>query len=362
VHTRDPLPALLSQTLVAFTIELDNEFEQQIVAAGARPHFLVSLVMWSNFMRFVPDDGLSVRELSARACVAKGAPHPSLPGMERWGYVSVERDPAETRPKPPRADWIVRATRHGQKAQEVWRPLPNVVEERWRARRGAKAIEELRAALGSIAEQVDVELPAYLPVLGHGLVPAHFDDARPAPERDLPTDLPALLSQVLLAFALEFERESELSLAICANALRVLDAGDGVRVRVRVRDLPRRTGVSKEAISVMTGFLDRRGYVVVEPDPALARTKLVRLTQKGRAAAVSSRELLGAVEARWPARYGAARVGRLRASLEALAGDGSSLFEGLAPSPEGWRASVPAPDVLPHYPTVLHRGGWPDGS
>jgi DNA-binding MarR family transcriptional regulator len=359
VHTRDPLPALLSRALVAFTIELDNEYEHRIGAAAARAHFLVSLVMWSNFMRFVPEAGLSVRELSARACVAKGAPHPSLPGMERWGYVRVERDPTDTRAKPRRADWIVRATGHGRKAQEVWRPLPAVIEERWRARCGADAIEELRAALGSIASQVDIELPAYLPVLGFGLVPAHFDDARPAPGRsDLPMDLPALLSQVLLVFALEFERESELSLAICANALRVLEADDGVRVR----DLPRRTGVSKEAVSVMTGFLDRRGYAVVEADPTLARTKLVRLTAKGQAARASSLALLGAVEARWPPRFGAREVDRLRASLETLAGDGSSLFEGLTPYPDGWRASVPAPEVLPHYPTVLHRGGWPDGS
>jgi hypothetical protein len=39
-----------------------------------------------------------------------------------------------------------------------------------------------------------------------------------------------LLSQVLLAFALDFERESAVSLAVAANALRVL-TGDRVRVR-----------------------------------------------------------------------------------------------------------------------------------
>jgi hypothetical protein len=27
-----------------------------------------------------------------------------------------------------------------------------------------------------------------------------------------------------------------------------------------------------------------------------------------------------------------------------------------------WRASVPNPETLPHYPMVLHRGGYPDGS
>jgi methyltransferase (TIGR00027 family) len=56
-----PLPALLSQALVAFTIEFDNESERQIQhrttsgpAAGSRGPWLVSRAMWANFMRFIP--------------------------------------------------------------------------------------------------------------------------------------------------------------------------------------------------------------------------------------------------------------------------------------------------------------------
>jgi hypothetical protein len=52
--------------------------------------------------------------------------------------------------------------------------------------------------------------------------------------------------------------------------------------------------------------------------------------------------------------------------LEAIAGDpgnrNSPLFQGLEPYPEGWRASRPNPSTLPHFPMVLHRGGFPDGS
>ena len=83
--------------------------------------------------------------------------------------------------------------------------------------------------------------------------------------------LPALLSQVLLAFAVEFERESDLSLAIGANVLRVLDEKG-----VRVRDLPLLTGVSKEAISVAMGILQKQGIAVVEAK----RGKVVRLTPR----------------------------------------------------------------------------------
>ncbi|MBW3588674.1 MAG: hypothetical protein KY429_04580 [Actinobacteria bacterium] len=61
--TGPSLATLLSQVLIAFTIEHDNEFERQMMASPYRP-ILVSMVMWSNFMRFVPAEGISVRDLS----------------------------------------------------------------------------------------------------------------------------------------------------------------------------------------------------------------------------------------------------------------------------------------------------------
>ena len=51
--------------------------------------------------------------------------------------------------------------------------------------------------------------------------------------------------------------------------------------------------------------------------------------------------------------------------LEALVtgpGDEPPLFGGLRPYPENWRARISPITSLPHYPMVLHRGGYPDGS
>jgi DNA-binding MarR family transcriptional regulator len=172
--------------------------------------------------------------------------------------------------------------------------------------------------------------------------------------------LPALLSRVLLAFAVEFERESDLSLAISANVLRILDENG-----VRLRDLPLLSGVSKEAISMALG-IPRKQRAVIEPDPAGSRAKVVRLTSKGREAQNAYRHLLGAIEQRWQMRFGKEAIQTLREHLERLVGEpvaeGPPLFRGLEPYPGGWRASIRRPNTLPHYPMVLHRGGFPDGS
>jgi hypothetical protein len=50
-----------------------------------------------------------------------------------------------------------------------------------------------------------------------------------------------LLSRLLLAFTLEYEQPTKLSLTMTSNALRVIDEQGA-----RLRDLPGRAGVSRE--------------------------------------------------------------------------------------------------------------------
>ena len=364
-----PLSALLSQVLVAFTIEFDNEFERRMPhrttndgsAASPGAPWLVSMVMWSNCMRFVGEEGVPVGKLEVLARTTT-----NLNGMKRWGYIVVQPDPADSRPKPTRSGWVIRATAAGRKAQEVWRPLFGAIEKRWQGRFGKDEIDQLRESLWALVSRIDADLPDCLPILGHGLFSKGPDRERRTPggQRDdigpgLP--LPALLSRVLLLFAIEFERESDLSLAISANLVRVLDENG-----VRVRDLPLLTGVSKEALAAAMGVLQKSRAAVVESDKTGRLTKVARLTPKGREAQQSYRRLVAIIEARWQDRFGKDTIRTLRDSLEALAGEStahlSPLFSGLEPYPDGWRASVRKPSTLPHYPMVLHRGGFPDGS
>ena len=339
------LPTALSQALIAFTIEFDNEFEHRIEHhtgnKAGRGVWLTSMVMWSNFVRLIPARGVALREVAANGAIT------NLGGLQRWGYISVES-----------ADQTVHLKPGGRRAQQVWRPLAGEVEQRWRERFGDAAIDELREALSSVA---DPALPLFLPVLEYadGMRAGHVCGAPGA----VAQDLAALLSQALLSFTLEYEDEAALSLALSANVVRVLSAD-----AVPVRDLPTRSGVSKEAITAAVGFLQRNGYAAVEPDPA-GGSKLVRLTEQGLAARAQHARLAKAVERRWRKRLGG-DFDRLAKALIS----GRQLALGLQPYPDGWRAArnpyrarteavlADPASALPRYPMVLHRGGYPDGS
>jgi DNA-binding MarR family transcriptional regulator len=359
-----PLPVLLSQALVAFTIEFDNEAEHRMQhrttrhgsSGSLRSPWLVSMAMWFNCMQFVSEEGISVRELVKLARTLT-----NLKGMYRWGYVTVSPTSSDRGRRAPRSEWLIRATPAGRKAQEVWRPLFGVIEKRWEDRFGEEEIRALRRYLTALIQEIGLSLPDCLPILGYGLTcqQAHVRSSGQRSPDDLSgLPLPALLSKVLLAFALEYEGESELALAIGANVLRVID-NDGARLR----DLPRRAGVSKEAIAMAYKFLEKRGYVRVAADAK--RVKRILLTPKGTRAKQKYFELVGVIEDRWLDRY-ARNIREIRAIFEKLIGDASPpsspLFRGLEPYPANWRASVRKPEMLPHFPMVLHRGGYPDGS
>jgi DNA-binding MarR family transcriptional regulator len=359
------LPTLLSHALVAFTVEFDNEAEHLMVhhtstrshgAPGGGP-WLVSQVMWVNVMRHVRHDGITIGELHARSRTTKD----SLAGLQRWGYVTVGPGPDDVRPTPPRRDLVVRPTARGRHAQEVWTPFGPVIERRWVTRFGERPVAILRGSLLAVLGQIDPALPLYLPIVsptqnGRAEVPAGATAPGGVGTEESDTlDLSALLAQVLLAFTLDYEQVSVLSLPISANSLRVLDQHG-----VRVRELPTLTGVSKEANAMAVGFLERHKCAVTEPAPGASRGQMVRLTDRGAKAQAKYRRNLRSTEERWRSRFGAPTIDHLRHALETVVH--GPLLEGLEPYPDGWRASVRLPATLPHYPMVLHRGGYPDGS
>jgi hypothetical protein len=360
-----PLSTTLSQLLVALTIEFDNEFDHRLVEADVGRRFPISMVMWSNLMQFV-GDGITVGELPAAAGIPKSRTLSTLGGMERWRYVFVSSKPTGPPPKSKRdgwgsgralrREWFVRPTPAGRKTQEIAPPLFGEMETRWEKRLGAGAIEGLRRSLGAVIDGLDVELPEYLPIVGSANGMFADVDHR---ERGV-TDgahLTARLARVLLAYTLDFEAASELSLPLTANFVRVLgDEG------LDVREVPTIAGVSAEATSMALKLLAKTGYITVE-------AKLARLTPKGLDAQAAAPGLHADVEQAWKA----ATVRQLRQAVAGVLDQRAALSEGLRPYPDGWRARKQYVEQtnaviddptgrLPHYPMVLHRGGWPDGS
>jgi hypothetical protein len=310
------------------------------------------MVMWFNCMQFVGEDGVTVGELEQLARTPT-----NLDGMQRWGYIYLSPPHDEKRAKP-QSSWLIRATTAGRNAQEIWRPLVGTIEARWQDRFGKDEIDRLRKSLAAVTSKLDPGLPDCLPILGYGLAPKLPRLKQKSVARDsaaiqkLP--LPALLSKVLLAFALDFERESEVSLAISANILRLIsDEG------IRPRDLPQMSGISKEAIAMAAGFLKRHDYATEEPESPGSRTKLLKLTPNGPYTPGRHRKAL-AQAVRQRNHRGAPRItGKADRRIHSREVPTLSRPE---PYPEGWRASIPRPTRLPHFPAVLHRGGFPDGS
>jgi DNA-binding MarR family transcriptional regulator len=351
-----PLTAQLSAALTAFTIEADNEAERLVEhhttdgGGSRRSVWLTSLAMWFNCLRALHNQPLTVAELERRARMST-----NLDGMRRWGYMTIDGTGrlarGATRPKPKRGS-LLALTARGSDAAQLWAPIPGEIERRWSDRFGTAAVEELRAALTAVARELPGALPDFLPigsVYGVGLT-----DPEPRDDDEDHATLPliSLLARVLLAVALDYERDTKLALAVQLNGLRVLD-GDGVLVR----DLPARAGVAKGAAATIVSRLERAGCVVTEPIRGATRGKQVRLTARGRRARTAGAARLDRVQERDGAQ-------RLATALEPVVGDGtragSPLYAGL--HPDGWRAQTPQPDLLPWFPMVSHRGGYPDGS
>jgi hypothetical protein len=316
-----PLSALLSQILVAYTVELDDRFELAM-SRGGYPGARLSLVVWTNLVRFVTEEGTSVGDLQSVSSTPGEMVRFQLGCLERWGYIHFPQVDAvnpglNARPGFRREGWgsgrginsvwVVRLTSRGRHAAGVWPRVWPEVERRWMKRFGPE-YGRVHDALRGIERRREVELP--LGLVSRGDVPASETyQPRESLEEDANLPLSALLSRVLLMFTTEFNRRSKVPISLCANTIRVLSPDVGTRVG----DLPRLTGCSPEACGI--GWFLKR-FVAVENDPSGKRGKVARLSPAGVGAQNTYHRLASEIEEDWERRFGSGEVGALRSSLE----------------------------------------------
>ncbi len=358
------LPDWVSAAFVAYSIELDNEFEHRMAhrtsadrKLGRRGPWLASVAMWATCLRFIPETGLTIGDLWKAAGVRT-----NLHGMRRWGYIGI--DPmggsearAHTSPKS-----LITLTEPGRRAKAIWSELPATMEERWQARFGGEAVRELLTGLTELDRALAADLPDCLPILGPDLsckasIRPLSDGATPDSPASRPLgdrSLYFLLARVLLAYAVEFESRSSMAMAITVNIVPHLSGGP------RSREIASRAGVSTEGCEMALTTLRGRG--MIKPR---SRGGPVELTEKGHASIREWQRDLAELEEIWRSRHRDA----LERVASALVGMGMStdvkderVAEGLKPYPDGWRAKRPPIQLLPAFPMVLHRGGYPDGA
>ena len=207
------------------------------------------MVMWSNFLRFV-GEGITVGELP------EVTGHPEIADAldaGRPGALAVRARRARSQSRSGtagaaqralRREWLVRPTPIGRKTQELAPPLFGEIEKRWEKRFGVGAIDELRQSLAEVIERLRRRAARVPSDRGQRERDARRDRA-PRARYDARLTCPHSSAQVLLAYTLDFERESELSLPLTANFVRIL-GDDGLDVR----EVPEIAGVSPEATTM----------------------------------------------------------------------------------------------------------------
>ncbi len=327
---------MLSATLVAFTIECDNEVELGLAAQGRDS--MVSLVAWLNVLQHLAADA-PVRDLCARTYTKPAQVASALGCLERWGFVSIATA-AGGSPRTTAAEGFgsgrhitasssVSATPKGEAALALWPQVIAEVESRWRTRCGP-ALSAATAALSTLALVPGVEMPEGVP---SGWMPGDWRQFPAGTPRQAMhgTGWHVLLSRALLAVTITYEERSVIPLALAANTLRVVEV-EGTPVP----DLHARSGISSEATGAQCNALTRHGLAALVKD-STRRGKLLRLTKAGEAAQAAHGRTIADVDAALGS-PGANAASALRQLLARRSGGDLALRAALTP-PVGVRRS-----------------------
>ena len=359
------LSALLSQTLVAYTIEFDNEAEHRLphrtTSHGASGPATARRRGWCHWpcgrTACASSPTSPSPSPSSRALARTGT---NLDGMRRWGYITIDGTAKKIHRGRPGPDAVLRAQRRACGPGRSGGRCPASSSSA-----GASASAPARSAGCEVPHrlvgQLDPGLPDYLPILGQALL-SRGPDPRlpPRPDGTAPGRCRCRRCCPGCCWRSPWSTSAEPG---CPSRSAPTCSASSAPTGPGCATSPPLTGISKEAVSWALGILIRGCLAAEEPDPAASRGKVARLTPRGLARSVSTSSS--------PARSSGAGKTASRRPSGALGPrskhwprprPAAAAVRSLEPYPDNWRASVRRPATLPHYPMVLHRGGYPDGS
>ncbi len=278
-----------------------GKLEQEYIHAGAGRDRRPTLDLWANLLRALDAAGVNSRELPAILRLSKRAVRSRIAEAVRKGWVEQQKSGTG------RA--VIRLTASGAEVSARWEALQTAAEKRWRVQAGVDLSRALRASLEIVVAALPLEHPHY--PASYGAADASITGGGgqdwKAVQRgsgDTVSHLPlsALLSQVLVAFAMDYERKSPVALSLSTAVMqRISPEGR------RLEGLGQAAGVSA---------LVRHGFIRVSGSKG---SEIVFLTPKGLAANEAYEERIQGVETEWRTRFGEAQVFALRRALEEVA-------------------------------------------
>jgi hypothetical protein len=287
------LPSLLWSVL--------SGLEQAYTLEGAGRNGMPSLDLWSNLLRVIPAQGTNVREMPARVRLSKRAVRTRIAAGIRGGWI----EPFESG----RGEATLQLTLRGADAASRWKSLQTAAEEKWCARVGMEPVRELREALKNIVAVLPLEHPHYPASYGAAdasITGGNGQDWKAVPrgQQDTVSDLPlsALVSQAIVAFAMDYEELSPVAHSLSTSVIK----------RIPPEGRPLRGLGDPIGVSALV----RHGFVYATGKRG---HETVQLTQKGAVVGEAFDQNIQAVEIRWRNRFGDKPVAALRRALEAVA-------------------------------------------
>ncbi len=205
------LPSLLHAAL--------RGMERTYTEEGAGKPPVPPLDLWANLLRAVDPAGIDCRELPSILRLSKRAVRTRVSAAVRRGWIEELKDC--------RSKGIVRLTSRGTEVAARWRGLQQTAEDMWQARVGLPLSNKLRTSLEDLVAAFPLEHPHYPASYGPAdasITGGNGVDWKPVHRTGANTvsDLPlsALVSQALVAFAMQYEELSPVALSLSTTVIR----------------------------------------------------------------------------------------------------------------------------------------------